>query len=111
DWVAALREENQRLLREAYDERSSAPLSAGESILVAGFMLAVLGLGIGGIVAPLRAWRRWQGGWRKAAAVPIAMVGFVILRIVFGVMLDPTSHNLWPFEILQVGVLSFAIIG
>src|SRR5690606_10233540 len=27
DWVSRLREENQRLLREAYQERSSAPLS------------------------------------------------------------------------------------
>jgi hypothetical protein len=24
---------------------------------------------------------------------------------------DPTSHNLWPFEILQVGVLSLVAIG
>jgi hypothetical protein len=39
------------------------------------------------------------------------MVGFVVLRILFDTAGDPTSHNLWPFEILQVGVLSLGVVG
>ena len=39
------------------------------------------------------------------------MIGFVVLRIIVGVAGDPTSHNLWPFEILQVGALSLGVIG
>lgn len=47
---------------------------------------------------------------RMAAVVPLALMGFVVLRIAVGVSMDATSHNLWPFEILQVGLLSIAII-
>jgi hypothetical protein len=74
-------------------------------------MLVVLALGIGGIALPILAVRRWQGNWRLAAAVPALFVGFVVLRIVLGTALDPTSHNLWPFEILQASVLSLVLVG
>ena len=42
----------------------------------------------------------------RSAAVPAVVMGFVLLRIVFGAMIDATSHNLWPFELLMVGVPS-----
>ena len=45
------------------------------------------------------------------AAVTLVMIGFVVLRIVVGVAIDRTSHNLWPFEILQVGALSLVAMG
>jgi hypothetical protein len=45
-----------------------------------------------------------------AAAVPAALMGFVIVRLLAGVSVDPTSHNLWPFEILMVGLLSTVIM-
>lgn len=38
------------------------------------------------------------------------MMTFVVLRIMFGVARDPTSHNLWPFEILQAGALSVVVM-
>jgi hypothetical protein len=38
-------------------------------------------------------------------------VGLVVLRIVLGTALDPTSHNLWPFELLQASVVSLVAIG
>lgn len=110
-WVATLRSENERLLREEREKQASTPPSAGETLFLAGFMPVVLALGIAGIAAPVWAIRRWRGGWRIAAAVPAAMMAFVVLRIVFGVAIDPTSHNLWPFEILQIGVLSLVVIG
>jgi len=53
---------------------------------------------------------RWCEGWRIAAAVPAAMMAFVVVRLIIGVARDPTSHNLWPFEILQAGALSVAIM-
>jgi hypothetical protein len=43
--------------------------------------------------------------------VPAAVIGFVVLRIVVDTSRDPTSHNLWPFEILQFGVVALVIIG
>jgi hypothetical protein len=74
-------------------------------------MLVVGALGLGGLVFPLLALWRWQGGWKLAAAVPAGIVGFVILRIAVGTAADPTSHNLWPFEVLIAGLASLAIIG
>lgn len=111
DWLVSLRQENERLQREEYEQRMSTPPGAGETLFFGGFMLAVLALGIAGVAAPLWALRRWDGGWRVAAAVPAVMIGFVALRIIVGVTDDPTSHNLWPFEILQVGALSLVVIG
>ncbi|HEX7338833.1 MAG TPA: hypothetical protein VF271_02755 [Rhodanobacteraceae bacterium] len=58
------------------------------------------------IVWPAWATWRWRHGWRLAAAVPAVVMGFVLLRIVFGAMIDATSHNPWPFELLMVGVPS-----
>ena len=59
----------------------------------------------------MRAVRRWRGGWRLAAALPGAWVGLVVLRIVVGTTVDPTSHNLWPFEILYASVVSLVLLG
>jgi hypothetical protein len=110
-WLARLKSEEQRLQRADYERRMSEPLGAGDQAVAAGFMLAVLALGIGSLLLPLRAMRRWEGGWRVAAAVPVLWVGFVVLRIGVGTASDPTSHNLWPFEILYAGVVSFVLIG
>jgi hypothetical protein len=37
--------------------------------------------------------------------------GFVLAALALGTALDPTSHNLWPFEILQASVVSLVLIG
>ncbi|MFH0342975.1 MAG: hypothetical protein ACHBNF_12780 [Chromatiales bacterium] len=42
---------------------------------------------------------------------PTAIVGFVVLRILIDTAGDPTSHNLWPFEILIFGTGALVIIG
>ena len=39
------------------------------------------------------------------------MMAFVVLRIVVDVARDPTSHNLWPFELLMWGAASVGILG
>jgi len=111
DWLVTLSQQEERLQREEFEKRASTPPNAGDTVFFGGFMLAVAALGIGGVAAPLWAIRRWRGGWRVAAAVPAVMTGFVVLRIIVDTAGDPTSHNLWPFEILQVGVLSLVVIG
>ncbi len=110
-WLTRLSSEEQRLQREDYERRMNEPVSVGDQAFAAGFMLGVLALGIGGIVLPLRALRRWHGGWRLAAALPLVWIGFVVLGIAVGVATDPTSHNLWPFEIAQASVVSLVLIG
>ena len=111
EWLTRLQSEEERLQREDYERRMSEPVSAGDSAFAAGFMLAMLALGIGGIAAPVWYARRWDGAWRYLAAAPAVVVGFVVLRIVIDTALDPTSHNLWPFEIVMAGGMSFLAIG
>jgi hypothetical protein len=74
-------------------------------------MLLMAALGLAGIGVPLWSVWKWRGGWRIAAAVPAAAVVFVVLRIVIDTARDPTSHNLWPFEILMAGTGALLCIG
>lgn len=77
------------------------PPSTTERPLMGLFMLGTLALLAGGVVAPTWGLWKWHGGWRTAAIVPLALVAFVVLRIVVETSRDPTSHNLWSFEILM----------
>jgi len=110
EWVARLKAadaERQKLAYQAYSNRPVAPFT---SLLVSLLGIAVLVLGVCGFVMPVGALVRWRGGWRMAAAVPAALMGFVVIRLLVGISIDPTSHNLWPFEILMVGLLSTVIM-
>jgi hypothetical protein len=40
------------------------------------------------------------------ASAPAAWMAFVVPRIAVDTSRDPTSHNLWPFELLYSGALS-----
>ena len=73
-------------------------------------MLSMLALLVAGVALPAWAWWKWRGGWRLAAALPVAMMVFVVARIVIDTAKDPTSHNLWPFEILMFGAASVAAV-
>ena len=44
--------------------------------------------------------RRWASGWRMAAALPLLGRAVWVATFAWDVSLDPTSHNLFPFEIL-----------
>lgn len=110
-WVTDLRETEQTRYREDAEHRAQEPVSAGDVAFFNGFMLTMLAVLVAGIGVPLWSAWKWRGGWRWAAAVPVAIMGFVVLRIVIDTARDPTSHNLWPFEILQFGALALVIIG
>jgi hypothetical protein len=110
DWVTRLNRIDQAAQRAAYEQRMNTPTTPGDVVLFSGFMLAMLGLGLLGIAAPGWAMARWRGGWRVAAAAPAALMGFVVLRVIVETAADPTSHNLWPFEILQAGTVSVIAI-
>lgn len=109
DWVTRLNDRDAAEQKAEYERQMNAPTSLGDRIFVSGFMLGMLALGILGFAVPAWALWRWRGGWRIAAAVPAALMAFVMLRLFIDVSADPTSHNLWPFEILQTGALSVVI--
>jgi hypothetical protein len=110
-WVTDLLEIETARQQEDAQRRASEPTSAGGTVVFGGFMLAVLVLLVAGIGVPVWSAWKWRGGWRIAAAVPAAVILFVVLRIVVGTARDPTSLNLWPFEILQFGIVALVIIG
>jgi hypothetical protein len=75
------------------------------------FMLLIAALALAFIIASGWALVRWQGIWRWLAALPLLLVGIVVLRIIVDTSADPTSHNLWPFELLGVMVLAGVVLG
>lgn len=44
--------------------------------------------------------RSWSGLWKFIVALPLLALFAVVGKIVFDVRENPTSHNLWPFEII-----------
>lgn len=109
-WVTRLRALDAAAQKAAAEQRTNTPVSDADQFLFRGFMLGMLAVGVLGFVAPAWGVWRWRGGWRIAAALPAGLMAFVVLRIVVDVARDPTSHNLWPFEILLTGALSGAIM-
>jgi hypothetical protein len=55
--------------------------------------------------------RRWDGPWRVAAALPLP--GWALWTFIFArdVTADPTSHNLFSFEILMWAGLASCYLG
>lgn len=110
-WVATMREQNRQQVEAQMNAAAAADTGSGDAAFLGVFMLGVGALGLAGLALPLIAVRRWDGGWRLGALVPLAIVGFVIARIVADTSADPTSHNLWPFELLIAGLASLGILG
>ena len=75
------------------------------------FMLFVLALFIGFLSAGVFALVRWRGAWRLAALLPLFTVGFIVVRIVVDTHAAPTSHNLWPFEVVIWSLLALVFLG
>lgn len=110
-WVDDLRQKQIEEMHSQSQQRAGESGGALDGLMLAGFVVLVGGALVGGIALPLRGAMRWRGGWRIAAFAPLGLMGFVILRIVIDTAIDPTSHNLWPFEILMFGAVALAIIG
>ncbi len=74
-------------------------------------LLMALLLFVGFAIAEVWSLARWRSGWRVAAVLPLLGVLFVALRIVVDTRRDPTSHNLWPFEIVFGTAVALAALG
>lgn len=107
-WVDELLAAEAAALRAERERQASTPASAGDRAIVGGFLVAVVALFVAGIALPAWAAWRWRGGWRIGAVVALAWLGFVAARIVVDTGRDPTSHNLWPFEIAIAGAEAVA---
>lgn len=94
DWVVALNTAQQQAVSKP------VPSSAGDLVLGQLIILLMFAVIILGIAWPIWGWLKWQGGWKLLAGLPLAVFAAWILFIALGVAVDPTSHNLWPFELL-----------
>lgn len=106
EWVASLNAADKAASDAAYRKAMSSPMTAADVTLFGGFMLAMIALGLVGMAWPVWGVWRWRAGWRIGAAIPAVVMALVVLRILVGTARDPTSHNLWPFEIVMWGGLS-----
>jgi hypothetical protein len=43
---------------------------------------------------------KWQGFLRVIALIPLALLVYLGVAIISDISRDPTSHNLWPFEVI-----------
>jgi hypothetical protein len=75
------------------------------------FMLLLAGFGLGFLTATANALWRWRGGWRWIACGPLLYLAAMALKIVLDVRIAPTSHNLWPFEVLATLIITCAVLG
>ena len=74
-------------------------------------MLALLaGLPLSYVVVQYFALTRWTGGLRIAAAVPLPLWLVWGAILVVDLFRDPTSHNLFPFEILLGAIIALVYL-
>jgi hypothetical protein len=110
EWLPRLKARDAARQRQAYEAQTNRPVSAVESLGVSAVVCGMLALGVCGFILPLRALWLWRGGWRGAAMLPASLMVLVVLRLIIGTTIEPTSHNLWPFEIMMVGGISVLIM-
>ena len=71
-------------------------------VILVGVALAIVGV---------RALIQRRTAWRWMISLPLLLVLGVVLRIVRDVRADPTSHNLWPFEVLVTLCAAAGLLG
>jgi hypothetical protein len=54
---------------------------------------------------------RWRGARRVIAIALVVAVIAWVTKIGFDVSADPTSHNLWPFEVAGLVGLALVVLG
>src|SRR5690554_3183396 len=52
------------------------------------------------VLAVLSRWLSGTGLWATALVVGASVPAAVLARVVYDTAFDPTSHNLWPFELV-----------
>lgn len=66
-----------------------------EDAIIDGFFIALPLLVIGGLVAQWQALRRFEGGWRLAAWVPVVAMGAAVAVGVLGAMAGSNLAPIW----------------
>src|SRR5690606_32927140 len=97
-WVARLdgRADSLRTAQQPTPSDGGAgSLALGSAIIAGVFAVLILGAAL-----PIAGIRAWRGGFRVGAWLALGLYALPIINIVAGTLIDPTSHNLWPLELL-----------
>ncbi|WP_119300815.1 hypothetical protein [Dongia deserti] len=54
---------------------------------------------------------KWRGIWRWLAAATLLIPAGDILLILVQTSIDPTSHNLWPLELIEFTCIGLLAVG
>ena len=75
------------------------------------FLLIAFGLPLVYLVVQLRALCRWEGIARNLAGLSALAAVVYVAKFAIDVSVDPTSHNLLPFELILVSLIGLAYLG
>ena len=109
-WVPELQQATAAAWEAERRAHAASPRGAGDTILGLLVMPLLAGLVLACIGAPVWALWRWRGWWRLAGVIPFGVMAFVVGRIAVDTARDPTSHNLWPLEIVYSGAAGLGLI-
>lgn len=104
DWAIKMGAAQQEQIGAPAKQRSNAPTTPGSAFFSFGLMVVIVSLFVATFAWPAYGIYSWEGWWRYVAAVPLLMMCFAVLRILIDTSRDPTSHNLWPFELATYGL-------
>ena len=110
-WLTPLREQDLAVQKQEWAQRRPPRTPPGQALFGMGVTLVVAGAFVLGLGAPAWALWRWRGGWRLAATVPAAVMGFVVLRVLTSGQQDAAARSQWPAEIALVGLLCALAMG
>jgi hypothetical protein len=117
EWVRGFELQRQQELAadpeyQAFKKRAAVPGGGRMAKRMAGlFGFATLLLGLAATALSVYLMWKWRGWYRLLSAVPLAMLAYVIRRMIVEGRIDPTAHNLWPFELLGWVAASLALLG
>jgi len=83
-------------------------------MIILRFLINLLAFSVPAAIAAFfsaRLSRTSRDEWQLLAWVPVLPLGLWAVYIAWGVTRDPTSHNLWPFELIVWIALSLCLLG
>jgi hypothetical protein len=104
-WVGSWQKKQAAAEQQDYDHYMKTPLGVAGDIALVVFGILVMGALAACFLWPVWGLIRWRGKWRALAALPLLLVGWHTLTIITDLSADPTSHNLLPFEYLELAVI------
>ena len=86
------------------------PLTNEDEYSLFGFMAFMWAVALFGILAPLWGVKKWNGGYRKLAFVPLVWMGLFVSFMLITALIDHASLGLWPFTVILASLPSGAMM-